>query len=122
MRCRATQEYSGGSSSEGKVGPKGIGVGGTFRHWSKFSTVNGVKYLYFLKEATTTTSSILPVSLEQTVKDYMVSDGHTVRCQGKGSVRRGCAFASGRRQCTPRRLLRLLDAKGWRSSRSRNSR
>jgi len=69
LKCRATQEYSGGSSSAGKVGGN-PGVIGTFRHWSKFRTIDGVKYFYFLKEATTTGSNILPMALQQALKDY----------------------------------------------------
>jgi len=65
LRCRATQEYSGGNALNAKAGP-----GGTFRHWAEIGTVNGSKLYYFLKEATSTRSSILPISLEQTVKDF----------------------------------------------------
>lgn len=70
LRCRATQEYSGGTISDDKIKAKGIGAGGTFRHWAKFGTVNGVKYAYFLKEATSTGSQILSTYLEPAVKDF----------------------------------------------------
>jgi hypothetical protein len=72
MLCNATQEYSGGTFSEAKINTKGVGAGGQFRHWSKHGIVNGVKYFYFLKEATTTGSSILSTRFELTVKETVV--------------------------------------------------
>jgi len=78
LRCRATQEYSGGTFSEGKVASKALGAGGTSRNWSKFGTVNGMKLFYFLKEATSSGSNIFPEGLEPSVKEFSP--------QGRGST------------------------------------
>jgi hypothetical protein len=71
LRCRATQEYSGGTISEAKINTKGIGAGGTFRHWNKVGSINGVKFFYFLKEATSIGSLILSTRFELTVKEMI---------------------------------------------------
>jgi hypothetical protein len=72
LRCRVTQEYAGGSAREGKIALKGNGAGGTSRHWAKSGTVNGTRYSYFLKEATSVGTNVAPISLEATVKQFGV--------------------------------------------------
>jgi hypothetical protein len=71
LRCHLTQEYSGGTISDAKIINKGIGAGGTFRHWTKTGSLNGVKYFYFLKEATSTGAMILSTRFELTVKEMI---------------------------------------------------
>jgi hypothetical protein len=78
MRCRATQEYSGGAISDEKIKSKAIGASGKTRHWAKFGTVNGMKYAYFLKEATSAGSQIFSTYLEPVVKAFsMYGEGAT---------------------------------------------
>lgn len=45
LKCRATQEYAGGT---GNIA--GAGAGGTFRRWATFGTVGGNKYYYYIIE------------------------------------------------------------------------
>ena len=89
MRCRATQEYSGGSPREGKITNRGIGPGGTSRHWSKSGTVNGMRTSYFLKEATSTGSNVASITLDATVKEYGLQG------QGASNFSKPAAIAGG---------------------------
>jgi hypothetical protein len=63
LKCRATQEYSGGQ------GVSGAGAGGTFRNWSAFGTLGGVKFYYRIAEATSLKATIQEtLSLESGIK------------------------------------------------------
>jgi hypothetical protein len=63
LKCRATQEYSGGT------GTASAGAGGMFRRWSAFGTVNNVRIYYFLHEAIGTGSNVTATeTLEERVK------------------------------------------------------
>jgi len=73
LRCRATQEYSGGSRVA-----SGSGAGGISRDWAMIGTINGSKLYYFGKEALTSKSSIFP---------YVLADGvKSLSPQGKGAT------------------------------------
>jgi hypothetical protein len=64
LKCRATQETSGGI---GNI--SGAGAGGMFRRWSAFGTLQGVKFYYHLSEATSLRAEIRETaSLEDGVK------------------------------------------------------
>jgi len=63
FKCRATQEYSGGT------GTASAGAGGRFRRWSASRTVNDVKLYFFLHEAIGTASNITATeTLEERVR------------------------------------------------------
>jgi hypothetical protein len=65
LKCRATQETSGGT---GNI--SGAGAGGMFRRWSAFGTLRGVKFYYHLSEATSLKAEIREsASLEDGVKN-----------------------------------------------------
>ncbi|HTB39365.1 MAG TPA: hypothetical protein VK777_19910 [Reyranella sp.] len=64
LKCRATQETSGGI---GNI--SGAGAGGMFRRWSAFGTLHGAKLYYHLSEATSLRAEIRETaSLEDGVK------------------------------------------------------
>ena len=61
VKCRGTQDISGGTSAA-----SGVGAGGSYRNWSASGTVNGAKLNYFISEATAARSSIRSIlSLDQ---------------------------------------------------------
>jgi hypothetical protein len=47
LKCRATQEYAGGTAARASSG-----AGGTFRRWTVYGELRGVKFYYFMGEAT----------------------------------------------------------------------
>jgi hypothetical protein len=64
LKCRATQETSGGT---GNI--SGAGAGGMFRWWSAFGTLREIKFYYHLSEATSLKAEIRETaSLEDGVK------------------------------------------------------
>lgn len=64
LKCRATQEYSGGSNTSSSSS----GAGGMSREWAKVGTVDGSKLYYYAKEAVAQTSSVFPIVLEDGLK------------------------------------------------------
>jgi hypothetical protein len=63
LKCRATQEYSGGSRLASGSGPNGIS-----RDWAAFGTVNGNRFYYFGKEAISARSSVFPYVLVDAIR------------------------------------------------------
>jgi hypothetical protein len=63
LKCRATQEYSGGT------GTASAGAGGRFRLWSASGTLNNAKVYYFVHEAIGTGSNVTATeSLEERIR------------------------------------------------------
>ena len=64
LKCRATQEYAGGT------GYWSAGPGGTFRRWTTEGTLNGHKFFYHANEVTSLGSSIMEAkSLQEGLKE-----------------------------------------------------
>jgi hypothetical protein len=72
LKCRATQEYSGGSRIASGSGPTGMS-----RDWAALGKVNDSRLYYFGKEALTSKSSVFPYVLADAVK--------SLSPQGKGA-------------------------------------
>lgn len=73
LRCRSTQEYSGGSRIA-----SGSNAGGSTKEWATLGTVNGRRVYYYAKEALAEKSSVFP---------YVLVDGiKSLSPQGKGAT------------------------------------
>jgi len=73
LKCRSTQEYSGGSRVA-----SGSSANGMTRNWNALGTVNGSKVFFLGKEAVAMRSSVFP---------YVLADGvKTLSPQGKGAA------------------------------------
>jgi hypothetical protein len=66
LRCRTTQNYSGGQGSWASDAQ------GTYRNWLAAGVVGGVEYLYYLAEATSPGAAITQAtSLQDTIRSEM---------------------------------------------------
>jgi hypothetical protein len=74
LKCESTQEYHGGNALNAHAGPEG-----SFQHWRMYGTIDKVWFCYFLKEATATGSSILPVTLDKAVRDNCPQGRHATK-------------------------------------------
>lgn len=87
LRCRATQDYSGGQGKHARGG-------GTFRRWATYGTLDGVKLYYHVTEATSIKSAIAEdASLEAGIRS-MSPQARTAKGFSEMTKRGGVDFVT----------------------------